>query len=94
MWCGHVTFLSLNKKVTKEVSIGEALRKCALPYEPHPPHRHPTGENVPIFASLQGENLRISGLQVFKIRNVLSLAILSKRSGSKDLRAADVHMGL
>ena len=34
--------MSLNKKVTKEVSIGEALRpvlpheEAALPYEPHP----------------------------------------------------------
>jgi len=37
-----VTFLSLNKKVTKEVSIGEALTagssrtRAALPYEPLP----------------------------------------------------------
>ena len=28
------------KKVTKECGIGEALRKCALPYVPHPPLRH------------------------------------------------------
>ena len=38
----NVTFLSLNKKVTKEVSIGEALSagssrtRAALPYVPHP----------------------------------------------------------
>jgi len=53
-----VTFLSPNKKVTKEVGIGEALRKSALPYVPHPPQRHPTAENVPIFGSLQRENLQ------------------------------------
>ena len=35
----NVTFLSPNKKVTKEVGIGEALRKSALPYVPHPPPR-------------------------------------------------------
>ena len=46
------------KKVTKERAIGEALRKCALPYVPHPPLRHPTPENVPIFGCLQGEKLQ------------------------------------
>ena len=49
-------FLSCSaKKVTKEGGIGEALRKCALPYVPHPPLRHPMPENVPIFGYLQGE---------------------------------------
>ena len=52
---GNVTFLSPNKKVTKEVGIGEALRKGALPYVPYPPHRRPTRENVPIFAGLPGK---------------------------------------
>ena len=51
-----VTFLSPNKKVTKEIGIGEALRKGALPYVPYPPHRHPTCKNVPIFAGLPREN--------------------------------------
>ena len=38
----RVTFLSPNKKVTKEVGIGEALMprcratNCVLPYVPHP----------------------------------------------------------
>ena len=50
--CGNVTFLSPNKNVTKEVGIGEALRKSALPYVPHPPLRHPIPENVPIFGHL------------------------------------------
>ena len=57
-----VTFLFPNKKVTKEIGIGEALRKGALPYVPHPPLRHPTPENVPIFRSLQGEDLQYSEL--------------------------------
>jgi len=52
---GYVTFLSPSKKVTKEIGIGEALRKCALPYVPHPPHRRPAPENVPIFGSLLGK---------------------------------------
>ena len=40
--CGNVTFLSPNKKVTKEVGIGKALSvalpraKDALPYVPIP----------------------------------------------------------
>ena len=56
--CGNVTFLSPNKKVTKEIGIGEALRKGALPYVPHPPHLHPTPENVPIFGGLPAANLQ------------------------------------
>ena len=42
MWCGNVTFLSPNKKVTKEVGIGEELSsllphsKPSLPYVPLP----------------------------------------------------------
>ena len=54
---GDVTFLFPNKKVTKEVGIGEALREGALPYVPYPPHRHPTCKNVPIFAGLPRKNL-------------------------------------
>ena len=56
---GNVTFLSPNKKVTKEIDIGEALRKCALPYVPLPPHLHPIPENVPIFGYLQSVNLQV-----------------------------------
>ena len=55
-----VTFLFPNKKVTKEIGIGEALRKGALPYVPHPPLRHPTPENVPIFGCLHRETFRYS----------------------------------
>ena len=55
----NVTFLSPNKKVTKEVGIGEALRKSALPYVPHPPHRHPASKNVPIFERLHSKDLKI-----------------------------------
>ena len=78
----NVTFLSLNKKVTKEVSIGEALRKGALPYVPHPPLLHPTGENVPIFASLPGENSQIAELQVFKNRNIFGHRLAVRREDS------------
>jgi len=47
----YVTFLSLNKKVTKEISIGEALRKGALPYVPHPPPRQNINQNLTDFDS-------------------------------------------
>ena len=47
----------LAKKVTKECAIGEALRKSALPYVPHPPHFCPTPKNVPIFGCLPGNKL-------------------------------------
>ena len=53
---GNVTFLSLNKKVTKEVSQRGATKKRPL-WKPQP-LLHPTGENVPIFTSLQGENFQ------------------------------------
>ena len=53
--CSHVTFLSLNKKVTKEVSQRGATKMRPL-WKP-PPHRHPTPENVPIFGRLPRENL-------------------------------------
>ena len=47
-------FLSCSaKKGTKEGVIGEALRKCALPYVPRPPLRQPAFKNVPIFERLQ-----------------------------------------
>ena len=59
--CGDVTFLPA-KKVTKEGGIGEALRKCALPYVPHPPHRQPVSKNVPIFEHLPLKNLQIFSL--------------------------------
>jgi hypothetical protein len=45
------------KKGTKEGVIGEALRKCALPYVPRPPLRQPAFKNVPIFECLQLKNL-------------------------------------
>ena len=48
------------KKVTKECGIGEALRKCALPYVPHQPHRRPVSKNVPIFGRLHLKNLEIT----------------------------------
>ena len=54
------TFLASPRKVPKEGDIGEALRKCALPYVPHPPHRQPAFKNVPIFERLQVRNLKIS----------------------------------
>ena len=48
-----VMFLSWPpRKEPKEGGIGEALRKVALPYVPHPPHRHPASKNVPIFERL------------------------------------------
>ena len=51
---GAVMFLSCPaKKGTKEGVIGEALRKCALPYVPHPPLRQSAFKNVPIFERLQ-----------------------------------------
>jgi len=60
-------FLSCSgKKGTKEAGIGEALRKSALPYVPHPPHRHPASKNVPIFERLQIRNLLICTLQFYK----------------------------
>ena len=77
----NVTFLSLNKKVTKENSIGKVLRKSALPYVPHPPHRHPTGENVPIFACRPEENFPISEVQVFKNRNIFEHRTAERRRG-------------
>ena len=49
--CSHVTFLSLNKKVTKEVSQRGATKMRPL-WKPPPP-RHPIPENVPIFGHLQ-----------------------------------------
>jgi len=55
---GAVMLLSCSaKKVTKECGIGEALRKCALPYVPYPPPRRPASKNVPIFERLQLINL-------------------------------------
>ena len=58
---GAVMLLSCSaKKVTKECGIGEALRKCALPYVPHPPLRRPVFKNVPIFEHLQLKNLKVS----------------------------------
>ena len=64
-------FLSCSaKKGTKEGGIGEALRKGALPYVPHPPHDCPTAENVPIFGSLPGANCQFPDWQVFKNRNI------------------------
>jgi len=56
----------LTKKVTKEVSIGEALRKSALPYVPLPPHLHPPSENVPIFRGLLGETFGFGVVEVQK----------------------------
>ena len=35
LWCSHVTFLSLNKKVTKEVSQRGATKKYMLWYDCH-----------------------------------------------------------
>jgi hypothetical protein len=53
-------FLSCSaKKGTKEGVIGEALRKCALPYVPHPPPRQPAFKNIPIFERLQLKNLQL-----------------------------------
>ena len=56
MQCGNVTFLAA-KKVTKEGGIGEAPRKSALPYVPHPPHRWSASKNVPIFERLKRKKL-------------------------------------
>ena len=53
----NVTFLSLNKKVTKEVSQRGASKRRPL-WKP-PPLRRPTPENVPIFGSLQGGKLQV-----------------------------------
>jgi len=69
------------KKVTKECGIGEALRKCALPYVPYPPHRHPTPENVPIFGSLQRKYLQIFEFYVFKNRNIFEHRLARRRRG-------------
>ena len=61
-WCGHVTFLSLNKKVTKEISQRGATKMRPL-WKP-PPLRHPVSKNVPIF-----EHLLLKDLQVFLCRH-------------------------
>ena len=60
------------KKGTKEGVIGEALRKCALPYVPHPPHRHPMPENVPIFGHLHKANLKFLKCKRSKIGTFLN----------------------
>ena len=54
-FCSHVTFLSLNKKVTKEVSQRGATKMRPL-WKP-PPLRKPASKNVPIFERLQLINL-------------------------------------
>ena len=54
--CSHVTFLSLNKKVTKEVSQRGATKMRPL-WKP-PPHHWPASKNVPIFERLQLKNLQ------------------------------------
>ena len=36
-----------------------AARSTTLPYVPHPPHRQPTTENVPIFVDLPEANLQV-----------------------------------
>ena len=49
---GAVMFLSCSgKKGTKEAGLRRRFEK-APSLRIHPPHRHPTDENVPIFASL------------------------------------------
>ena len=46
-----------NKKVTKEVGLRRRYEN-APSLRIHPPPLHPTSENVPIFGSLQRENLK------------------------------------
>ena len=55
------------RKEPKEADIGEALRKGALPYVPHPPQRRSASKNVPIFERLQLINLRFSPCRHRKI---------------------------
>jgi len=50
--------LSLNKKVTKEVSLRRRYEK-APSLRIHPPHRQPAFKNVPIFERLQLKSLQI-----------------------------------
>ena len=71
------------KKVTKEGGIGEALRKRALPYVPHPPHDCPTAENVPIFGSLSKRKITVFELQVFKNRNIFGHRPAMRRGFTK-----------
>ena len=70
MKCGYVTFLSLNKKVTKEVSQRGATKMRPL-WKPPPP-RHPTPENVPIFRCLPRETCRLLIFRCSKIGTFLN----------------------
>jgi len=56
----NVTFLSLNKKVTKEVSQRDSTKNHILWYDCHPLwKRQPVSKNVPIFERLQFKNLQV-----------------------------------
>ena len=80
--CGNVTFLSPNKKVTKEVGIGEALRKSALPYVPHPPQRRPVFKNVPIFEHLHPQNSQDCNWQTAENRDIFGCRMAMRRVDS------------
>ena len=69
------------KKVTKERAIGEALRKCALPYVPHPPLRQPLFKNVPIFEHLPLKILQFFSLQTPENRNIFGCRMAKRRVG-------------
>ena len=69
------------KKVTKECGIGEALRKCALPYVPHQPHRRPVSKNVPIFEHLPRKIRQVFSLQTPENRNIFGSRRAMRRRG-------------
>mgnify|MGYP003530059775 CR=1 FL=1 len=75
-----VTFLCPNKKVTKEVVRGEALRaNASSPRTPLPPRKPPPTENVPIFSGLCGTNLQLCRMQAFKNRNIFECWMAMRR---------------
>ena len=77
--CGNVTFLSLNKKVTKEVSQRGSTKMRPL-WKPQP-HRHPTPENVPIFGRLPQANLQSLSCRCSKIGTFLDTGRRCARRG-------------
>jgi len=78
---GECYFLVPNKKVTKEVGIGEALRKGALPYVPHQPQRLPVSKNVPIFEHLRFKNFQVFSWQTAENRYIFGCRLARRRRG-------------
>ena len=68
---GNVTFLLPNKKVTKEIGLRRRYAN-APSLRIHPPHLHPTTENVPIFGSLHRENRKFLSCKRSKIGTFLN----------------------